>query len=182
VITVDIGLKNDLTAVVVSHYEAVPEEERRTTSWRVVIDRIETWRGSPAAPVQLAAIQESLLEAARTYRNVRMVFDPYQAAGVMQELRRNGIKVDEFTFTQASVGRLATTLVTAIRNKALALPRDPDLIDELARVRLIETSPNVYRLEHDAGRHDDRAIAIALAVTTLLERSAKVGPRLRVLR
>jgi phage FluMu gp28-like protein len=132
--------------------------------------------------VQLAEVQEWLLEAVSVYRDVRIVFDPYQAVGTMQDLRRHGVKVDEFTFTQASVGRLATTLVTAIRNKALALPRDPDLIDELARVRLIETSPNVYRLEHDAGGHNDRAIAIALAVTTLIDRSAKVGPRFRVLR
>jgi phage FluMu gp28-like protein len=50
-----------------------------------------------------------------------------------------------------------------IRSHTLAIPDDPELIDELANVRLIETSPGVYRLDHDPNRHDDRAIALALA-------------------
>jgi phage terminase large subunit-like protein len=182
VIGVDIGLVHDLTAAAVCHLETVPEEQRNTTPWRVVLDRIETWRGSATEPVQLAHVQEWLFEVASLYRNVRIVFDPYQAAGTMQELQRRGIKVDEFTFTPAAVGRMATTLITATRNKALALPRDPDLIRELARLRLIETTPNVYRLDHDPGEHNDRATAIGLAATTLVERSARPGPRSRVLR
>jgi phage terminase large subunit-like protein len=181
-IAVDIGLVNDLTAVAVCHLEPVAGGEGTTTIRRVVVDRIETWRGSASEPVQLAAVQHWLLEAARIYRDVRIVFDPHQAAQMMQALRREGIKVDEFVFTQTSVGRLAMTLLSAVRNKALALPRDPDLIRELARVRLIETTPNVYRLDHDPREHNDRAIAIALAATTLMERSGSPGPRFRVLR
>jgi hypothetical protein len=35
---------------------------------------------------------------------------------------------------------------------------------------LRETSPGVYRLDHDHGHHDDRAIALALAAVHLAER------------
>jgi len=49
------------------------------------------------------------------------------------------------------------------------------LLDELAHVRLRESSPGVYRLDHDSGRHDDRAVALALAVTTLLQDPAGAG-------
>jgi hypothetical protein len=79
-----------------------------------------------------------------------------------------------------SVGRLASTLHLLLRNRRLALPDDPELLEELANVRLRETSPGVLRMDHDPSRHDDRAIALALAAHRLLERApageAGVGP------
>ena len=78
-------------------------------------------------------------------------------------------KVEEFTFSAQSVGRLASTLTLPIRNHALPLPDDPDLIDELANLRLRETSPGVLRIDHDPDKHDDRAIALALAAHRLAQ-------------
>lgn len=49
------------------------------------------------------------------------------------------------------------------------LRRDQALVDELRNVRLRETSPGV-RMDHDPGRHDDRAIALAMAASGVLER------------
>jgi phage FluMu gp28-like protein len=108
-----------------------------------------------------------------------VVYDPYQAIGSMQRLRARGVEVQEFTFSSGSVGRLASTLHLLLRNRDLRIPRDEQLLDELANVRLRETSPGVLRMDHDPDRHDDRAIALALAATALLERpsvSFGVGP------
>jgi hypothetical protein len=55
------------------------------------------------------------------------------------------------------------TLYGLLRGGLLNLPDDEAPIDELANVRLRETSPGQFRLDHDARRHDDRAVAIALA-------------------
>jgi hypothetical protein len=38
-------------------------------------------------------------------------------------------------------------------------------------VRLRESAPGVYRLDHDAGEHDDRAVSLWLAALALMERS-----------
>jgi hypothetical protein len=73
-------------------------------------------------------------------------------------------RVVEYSFTAASVGRLAVGLHNALRNRALVLPDDPDLIDELSNVRIKETSPNTYRLDDDQDQHDDRAISLALCI------------------
>ena len=43
-------------------------------------------------------------------------------------------------------------------------------------VRLRETAPNVYRLDHDPDRHDDRAVALAMGVTTLATVPRPGGP------
>ena len=134
---------------------------------RIVLDRMEVWAGTRKDPVRLSRVEEWVAQAATSF-SAKVVFDPYQAAGMMQRLEKRGIKVEEFTFSSASVGRLASTLHLLLRDRALALPDDPELLDELANVRLRETSPGVLRMDHDPDKHDDRAITLAMAAMDLL--------------
>ena len=60
-----------------------------------------------------------------------------------------------------------------LRDHQVALPDDPDLIDELANVKLVETAPSSYRIDHEASAHDDRVISLALAAHRLVTTSAK---------
>lgn len=136
---------------------------------RVVLDRMEVWEGTKARPVQLVEVEAWLLQAHQSFNGAEMVFDPYQAVDMAQRLRRAGISIEEFAFGSASVGRLGSTLFRLLRDGNLALPDDPELLEELVHVRLIEKSPGVVRMDHASGRHDDRAIALALAAMRLLE-------------
>jgi hypothetical protein len=81
------------------------------------------------------------------------------------------VSVQEYLFTSQSVGRLAVTLFRLLRDRLLLLPADEDLVDELMNARLRETSPGVYRIDHDSDRHDDRVISLALVAHRLVERS-----------
>ena len=63
------------------------------------------------------------------------------------------------------------------RDRLFDLPDDEALIDELAAVRLREVGPGVYRMDHDRGRHDDQAIALALAAQHLVERRSRPYPQ-----
>lgn len=67
------------------------------------------------------------------------------------------------------------TLHLLLREHRLALPDDPELLEELATVRLRESTPGVYRLDHDASGHDDRAVALGLAALGLTERAEGRG-------
>jgi hypothetical protein len=58
----------------------------------------------------------------------------------------------------------------------LALPDDDDLLDELANLRVRESAPGVYRVDHDPDKHDDRAIALALAVQASLAYNPAPSP------
>lgn len=167
VVTADVGLKADRTVVAVTH----PEDREDAAGHRVVLDRIATWQGTRAEPVQLDQVEAYILQVVRDYQAGGICLDPYQAAQLAQRLRARGLRVDEFAFTAQSVGKLGAGLYTTLRDHALALPpadnEEPEageLHSELRNVRLRETSPGVYRLDHDHGRHDDRAIALALAV------------------
>jgi hypothetical protein len=166
----DVGLKRDRTVAVVVHGERVVGTSGDTVGVRVVLDRLQTWQGSKHRPVRLAEVEEWLAQASTDYGRAPIRFDPYQAAGTVQRLRDRGIPCEEFTFSPTSVARLAVTLLTLIRDRALALPDDEALLDELAHVRIRETSPGVLRLDHDADRHDDRAVALALAASYAVER------------
>jgi hypothetical protein len=177
VIGLDIGIVKDRTAAAVCHAEADGD-----SGYRVVVDDLRTWQGSREAPVQLDDVQAFLEATARTYRDALIVYDPHQAIGLAQVLRKRGVRAEAYDFTTASVSRLAGTLLQLIRGRALALPDDPDLILELSRVRVRETSPTQIRLDHDPGEHDDRAIAIALAAERLIRTPPNAGLRIRHLR
>lgn len=110
-----------------------------------VLDRMAVWSGTRAQPVSLDLVESWVTQASRDH-GAKVISDPYQAAQLLERLRARGIRAEEFAFTSTSVGRLASGLFLAIRDGALELPDDADLLDELANVRLVETSPGLFRL------------------------------------
>lgn len=163
VLGLDVGLVGDRTVLTAAHLE------RRAERAAVVVDRQWVWQGSKAQPVNLGDVEAVTYEAARAYR-ASLVADPFQAVHLCQRLRSRGVRVREFTFSGASVGRLALTLYRLLRDAALDLDGDDAaLLDELCRVRLVETAPGAYRIDHDPAEHDDRVISLALAAHALVE-------------
>lgn len=166
-IAVDLGLVNDRTICVVAHAERA--QDFHGAQYRVVVDRIARWRGKRLKPVSLAEVEAWLVEASNRYNHARVVVDPWQAAGLVQRLHQRNVHVEEFVFSSASVGRIASGLHLALRNRLLHLPNDEDLLSELGNVRLRETTPGVVRLDHDSGAHDDQAVAVGLTIVVLSE-------------
>lgn len=164
VITLDVGVVHDATVVAVMHREDDAAGVRR-----VVLDRVERWRGSRDAPVPLAAVAATVWALSREFGGAHVVLDPHQAKLIAQQLAGRGASVTEFAFTASSVGRLAVALHQALRQRRLDLPDDDELLDELATVRLVKNAVGVYRLDHDSGAHDDQAVALALGVWWLLD-------------
>jgi len=162
VASLDVGVTNDRTVLAVMHAEDSPDGRR------VVLDSIDRWKGTRAAPVDLGEVRDTLIRRCREYRAAAIV-DPHEAVLIAQEARAAGVRVVEFAFTAASVGRLALSLHQAIRGHRIALPDDETLLDELVSVRLRKNTLGVYRLDHDSGQHDDQAIALALGTHHLLD-------------
>jgi hypothetical protein len=118
VIGVDLGLKNDRTAVAVCHAErASGDEESPLVGGRVVLDRLQVWQGSRLRPVQLDDVENWVAEAAARYYPAQVVLDPWQSAGLSQRLMARGVRAEDFNFSAQSVGRLASTLLLLVRNR-----------------------------------------------------------------
>jgi len=162
VASLDVRVVNDRTVLTVMHAEDT------AAGRRVVLDSIDRWKGSRSAPVDLGTVRDTLIARAAEY-GASAIVDPHQAVLIAQEARAAGVVVHEFPFTAASVGRLALSLHQAIRNHRIALPDDEDLLGELVAVRLRKNTLGIYRLDHDAGQHDDQAIALALGAHYLLD-------------
>ena len=158
VIGLDIGLTSDRTVAAVCHQDGE----------RIVLDRMEVWAGTRQRPVRLEEVEVWLLQAHHSYNRAQVVMDPWQAVAMAQRLKTQRVRVRVFQMSPHSVGRLAITLHLLLRDHNLALPDDPSLLEELANVQLRESSPGVYRMDHDSDKHDDRAIALALASHELL--------------
>ncbi len=165
IITVDLGVKIDPTVVVVSHVEPIENEPRAK---RVVVDHLKRWVPTRKQPVRLAQVEEYLGQISRLYHRAPIHGDPSQFHEMRQNLSAQGINAKEFKFTPTSVGELGSALVLALRNHQLWLPDREDLREELLHVRLKESSPGSYRLDHDPKRHDDQAVTIGMAVHLLL--------------
>jgi len=170
VMGLDLGLKDDRTVLTVAH-----AERRDTGGPLVVLDRIVVQQGNRKRPVQLADVETLAEQTSRAYGNARIRLDPWQAVGLAQRLREQGLSVEEWAFSAQSVGRLGQNLHLLLRDHRLALPDDRELLDELLTVRLRESAPSVYRLDHDAGKYDDRAVSLGLAALALTERPAGAG-------
>jgi len=179
-IGVDLATRHDRSVVAVCHREPVVghvpassslvnDRAETLTGHRIVLDRMMVWAGTRAEPLALSVVENFLVEASERYGRPPVIYDPFQAVGMMQRLTGRGVHAREFTFSAQSVGRLGLTLHNLIRGHMLAIPDDAELIDELENVRLRETSPGTVRMDHDAGRHDDRAVALALAAHHLLD-------------
>ena len=168
-IGVDLGVKRDSSVVAVLHAEGSGDERR------VIVDRVDAFVPRTGSPVDLAVVEEAIRAASRTYNRAQVVMDPWQGLFRARNLRGSGIVVDEYAFGPQSISRFAMTLFGLLRDRRIELPEDEALLDELARVRLRETSPGVFRLDHDADSHDDRAIAVALAAQALVEQNPNLG-------
>lgn len=167
----DLGLRHDRTAIAVCHAEAVPG----TRSRRVVLDRMIVFAGSKSEEVHLAEVEAAMVEAWRHYGRPRVRLDPWQAIGLAQRLRAQGVAVEEWSYSPQRYGAVASTLYALLRDGLLDLYDDAELIEELANVRLKETLPGLVRVEHDPGRHDDRVVALGFAATALVERATGAG-------
>jgi hypothetical protein len=166
VLGVDLAVRRDNAVVAVCHCEQVEGYGDR----RVVVDSLDVFIPSRQHEVDLMAVEGCVQARSAQYGHALAIFDPAQGFQMMARLRAAGLTVLEHTFSARTNSRRALLILELVRGRRLWLPDDPETITEFAAVRLRETSPGVYRYDHDSGKHDDRVTAISLGALHLLEK------------
>ncbi len=167
----DYGPTKDRTVLASLHFD---QEAKR-----FVIDELLVLQGSPENRVQLSSVDEWLDSRIRAFGNVMVVLDPYQMESTAQRLENRGIEVKRFEARGGKSNyelceKLRTTVVNhqiAWRPEAGVLPTPSgmeSLADELTKL-ILKVTPYGYRIDHEAGKHDDRACAIGMALVEALE-------------
>ena len=166
---VDVGVKFDATAIAVGH------SERRDGERHVVLDALEVFRPRRGVPVPLADVEQRVETLAKRYSPCEVRFDPSQALSMVQSLAARGVSVQENPITARWNDRMATLLHTMLRDGLVDLPDEPELLDELRSVRVVETSQGLLSIDSTPGRHDDQVDALGIVAMELMSRPAVVG-------
>ncbi len=160
-IGLDVGLTKDRTVLSLV---------RATADGLLVVDRLETWRGSPRAKVDLTEVEEAADNASRQF-HAPIWLDPFQAVQMAQHLRARGRQVHEYTVTSESRRRLFGLLLKAVRDRTLRCQLHEELRKELLGLEVKETLAG-FRVDHKVGRFDDHVFAVALGIAGAREHGA----------
>jgi phage terminase large subunit-like protein len=159
VAALDVGVVHDATAFAIGHRDG---EE-------IHLDRLQTWHGSRRHPVDFEEVEQFIVAGHQMFR-FKVSADPWQALDLCQRLRKRGLRVDEFSFGQASKQKLAATLLHSLNVGHLKLYEAEGLRDELMALRLKQAASGAWSFDHTSSGHDDRAVALGLMTVAALQR------------
>lgn len=172
VISADLSQVKDFTVVSVLHVR--PDGSRRV----VVLDRMRVWKPK-GGRVPLDEVRRYIVDQSAAYFGASVVMDAHQARLMIEQLQAVGVQARGVDFTAAGNNSRASLLLGLLREHRLELVDDEELVDELAALRLRETStPGVFKLDTatTGAGHFDRATALSLGAEDLLSRGR--GPRM----
>jgi hypothetical protein len=167
---IDYGPKRDRTGLSVLH---------QRPSGLIVVDRLDVWQGSPGAPVLIADIRAWVRAAREDFPGLSLIVDPYQLDEMCQDLGRS-MRVERF---EARGGKgnyeMAEALRSLVVNRSIAwypgagsLEMPDGTVEDIKKELLsLITRPMSYgyRFDHEATKHDDRAVAVGMAAWRLLQ-------------
>lgn len=160
----DLGLKNDHSALVVLQAD-VPLQ-------RVSLISCESWAPPKrGGQVRLEDVKAACIAAHRRYNLSDIIFDPWQAMLMAQQLANEGVSMRECTQTSVMLDRMAMALLQTFRNRQLDLYEDKALIRDLTRLTIVEKQNGQYKLQstRDEHGHCDRATALSLALISAVD-------------
>jgi hypothetical protein len=122
-----------------------------------------------------------IVDVCRRYNNARLLLDSTGVGDpIYDNLRRSGLSVEGYKFTNASKKDLIENLSIAIENKAITYPDIPVLLSELGLFGYKISPAGVTTYNAPDGYHDDCVIALALA--SWFQNKPKANPSFLLLR
>jgi hypothetical protein len=156
----DLGHSKDRSVLAIVHRQ----------DGEVRLDRMQVWTPTKDTPVDFGEIEDFILAAHERF-GFTLRFDPWQGLDLAQRLRAAGVQATEFHFSPGSKQRLAGALLHSMNAGKLRLYDAPGLRDELLALRVKQTAAGGWTFDHTAGGHDDRAVALSIALVEALEGS-----------
>lgn len=153
---VDLGITHDPTVIAVGH------EDGGT----VYVDVLQTFQGSKRRPVEIAAVEEALLDLAKRFSLRRIRVESWQGIAVVQRLEAVGLPVEVFTPTPKSNAEEWPQLAQRLAAGTVVMFPHARLREELLNLT-VEVGPSGAKVV-DRGRvHQDHAVAVRGIVASL---------------
>jgi hypothetical protein len=123
-----------------------------------------------------------IYEMAKRYRGARILIDSTGLGDpIADDLRRMGLAVDDFKYTNSKKEQLLEKLSLSIEQKRISYPDIPVLLDELESFGYERTEGGRYKYSAPEGMYDDCVNSLALAVWTLPENPTLEGESIPIL-
>lgn len=97
---------------------------------------MERWLPTRLRPARLETVEAAIRRLQAEYGGTHVRMDPAKGEMQSQRLREDGLPVEEYTFSEGSIDRLASTLARLFAERRIAVPDVEDLLDELRTVIL----------------------------------------------
>lgn len=114
--------------------------------------------------IEWGFIKKRIFSKAILYNNAEVIIDATGVGDpVFDDLRRAGLHIIPFKFTNTSKTQLIENLSIIIQNKQIQFPAIPELMNELDIFEIMTTPGGAVKYSAPKGLHDDCVIALALA-------------------
>lgn len=116
--------------------------------------------------------KKRIAEMAKKYNNARIIIDSTGVGSpITDDLRREGVSIDDFKFTNKSKEELIDKLSIFIEQKGVWIPNESTLINELDSFGYQLTDSGNIKYSAPVGQHDDAVMSLGLAVWGLYSTS-----------
>lgn len=172
----DYGARKDRTVCVVLHM---------TKDGTVVIDRMDVFQGTPAAPVHPGTVYQWCLDVKKGFDPRVFVLDPHELEGTIMDMERQSMTVRRFT------GRGGKdNMEMAIHLRALIVNQKLVWYDRCGYQKVVHPITNReeeqtfetelkglvvvkkaygWRFDHESNAHDDKAVAVGMGALAAVE-------------
>lgn len=151
VMGVDLAKLNDWTVLTV-----VDKQTHKVVAW----DRFQ----KVDYPIQ----KNRIVSLAKKYNNAKLYLDSTGVGNpITDDLKRDGLIIDNYVFTNKSKIELVDKLGLFIEEKGIWIPNEPVIINELEVFGLDVTDSGTLKYSAPVGMNDDCTMSLALAVQGL---------------
>ncbi|XLW74275.1 terminase large subunit domain-containing protein [Arsenicicoccus dermatophilus] len=175
VLALDGSFSDDTTALLLGTVSTRPHFDVLATWERPTSD--EAWR------VPIAEVENTIRAAARTYRVVEIIADPFRWTRTLQALEAEGLPVVEFPHSPSRLTAATGDLLNAANNGELTHSGDPRLAAHVAAAVITEDARGVRLAKPNRKRNArkiDLAACLVMAHSRATWRATRKPPRRRV--
>ena len=134
----DLGISGDPSVIATGHAEGTGSASR------IYIDRLDTFQGTRAHPVQLADVEAALLDLCRRFNVDKIRIESWQGIASAQRLQRIGLPVEIFSPTPKAHAEEWPLLQQRLASRSIVLFPHARLREELLNLT-VELGPGASR-------------------------------------
>ncbi|MBI3065677.1 MAG: hypothetical protein HYY82_12185 [Deltaproteobacteria bacterium] len=164
---IDIGVKSDTSAVVAVSWD--------NDGKKLIVAFHRIWKPTKGRPVVLGDVKDFIKEISQRHAIRKALADPSQAYRLIEELRNEGITVEEFTQSPANGVKMGETLFSLVKDGNLITYKSAELREHVLNATGIETPGGVRMVKGKATKKIDAAIALAMACVAAIQKGPGGG-------